>query len=639
MGSVTYVNEIDLDSGNVLFQRDMYSVSAFSSANVIGDFNGDNIPDLAWADLNANYTDKLEEEYYHFGRIYILFGRKGGFDSMPDFEDISPREGITIWGPGPKAGCSEDICHHEAIHMRVYSGDVNADGVDDLIVSSPTVSTNKDGNTQEFNGRVNVVFGTNNTWSASIDLSNQSTFDGYTFWPQTDTSNIFGNRLVVGDFNNDSINDLAVSEQADSNSDGTIYILYGNTASDSANITVTEIDGTNGIVIQGKDDDIMHSVFLDKGDINGDGIVDLIVILQSKIYIIYGNQTASSPFRLRDLDGSNGFEVVDSNTRPHPYSVTVGDFSNDGIEDLAFSDAKYNDSDNDPIGAVWVLFGDPNRGSGSLNASSLNGNNGFIITGANRNPFFIALNKGDFNGDGIIDLSIAFYNPTASEKAYIVFGSKGPFNASYSLKSGLPNGTNGVALVSSAGSAIYYMRAGDYNADGIADLMLYYYYDGMIVVVFGRPHFSSQLDIDSLSGINGFLVLPEDRPVDNFIIPCTLLAGADFDDDGYMDLLFDWIVTDKPQKYIVTKILLTSPPKCLSGNSAPKYQVSHFALEDLVLDASDFYALSMSCYPLYTYGDISYSWSCTEASTGNPCSDLHNNTLILTPQRPQGADN
>ena len=258
------------------------------SANIVGDFNGDGISDVAWVDHYANYSHyNHHPQYYHFAQIYVLFGRTSGLDSTPDFTNITPNEGVTIWGPGPKAGCASHACYYGEQQMRLYAGDLNADGVDELIVASPTVATNKDGATQHDNGRVDVIFGTKGSaWSASMDLSDHSTFTGFTFWPRSSSSGAFGSGVQVDDFNGDGVNDLAVLEPAAaaaaaaSGGKWTIYVLYGRQTDETdANMmmTVSDLDGVNGVVIESKSGDEMTEVMLYGADINGDGITDLIV--------------------------------------------------------------------------------------------------------------------------------------------------------------------------------------------------------------------------------------------------------------------------------------------------------------------------------------------------------------------------
>ena len=91
------------------------------------------------------------------------------------------------------------------------------------------------------------------------------------------------------------------------------------------------------------------------------------------------------------------------------------------------------------VGQSYVVFGKSSGFSASLNLSSLDGSNGFVINGNNT---FGGLGKsvssaGDFNGDGFDDLIIgAFLSdaiPYDLELSYLVFGKSGGFSASFNL--------------------------------------------------------------------------------------------------------------------------------------------------------------------------------------------------------------
>ena len=112
--------------------------------------------------------------------------------------------------------------------------------------------------------------------------------------------------------------------------------------------------------------------------------------------------------------------------------------------------------------------------SAQFDLSSLNGRNGFVITGDNGLSFGGARNsRGDFNGDGIDDLVFnAGFQDTG--RTYVIYGSRQGFQPSFNLSS--VNGVNGFFLNSERGSAGI---AGDINNDGVDDLVKGIPYWGM----------------------------------------------------------------------------------------------------------------------------------------------------------------
>lgn len=180
------------------------------------------------------------------------------------------------------------------------------------------------------------------------------------------------------------------------------------------------------------------------GDVNGDGIDDFIISATeaginsgvedvSESYVIFGSRSigSSAPLNASDLDGSNGF-VIEGLARNAFLGESVsgaGDVNGDGINDLIIGDPSATpDGASFAAGEVYVIFGSVGLGSsGSLDLSTLDGNNGFVfnsvgdVVGAAINRVGSSISgAGDFNGDGVDDLIIG---ARSSDQSYFVFGS------------------------------------------------------------------------------------------------------------------------------------------------------------------------------------------------------------------------
>ena len=210
----------------------------------------------------------------------------------------------------------------------------------------------------------------------------------------------------------------------------------------AANLDLSTLDGSNGFKISGVAvyDNSGFSV-ASAGDVNGDGFDDLIIGA-------YGaDRTALLPGRamwcsarprplprnldLSTLDGSNGFKISgEAAGDDSGCSVaSAGDVNGDGFDDLIIGA---------PVptrtacsGASYVVFGKASFADltvGNLDLSTLNGSNGFKISGeaARRSSGFSVASAGDVNGDGFDDLIVgalgADPNGSNSGASYVVFG-------------------------------------------------------------------------------------------------------------------------------------------------------------------------------------------------------------------------
>lgn len=122
-----------------------------------------------------------------------------------------------------------------------------------------------------------------------------------------------------------------------------------------------------------------------------------------------------------------------------PYAVVVGDFNNDGKQDLAVANLISKD--------VTILLGNGNGGFSGAAGSPIS-----VGTG---NPAFIAI--GDFNGDGHQDLAVASSDSGFSSVTILLGNGSGGFSPASGSPITVGNGTNNVAV-------------GDFNGDGRQDL-------------------------------------------------------------------------------------------------------------------------------------------------------------------------
>ena len=136
--------------------------------------------------------------------------------------------------------------------------------------------------------------------------------------------------------------------------------------------------------------------------------------------------------------------------------ASAGDVNGDGIADLVIGAPNASPGNISYIGKSYVVFGRVGLGSnGSLELSSLNGTNGFVLRGEQANDYsgISVASAGDVNGDRIADLVIGVPGANSfAGKSYVVFGRAGiGGNGSLALSS--LNGTTGFVLNGETGSS------------------------------------------------------------------------------------------------------------------------------------------------------------------------------------------
>ena len=338
----------------------------------------------------------------------------------------------------------------------------------------------------------------------------------------------------AGDINGDGVDDIIVGAWDAAGSD---YVIFGKTSAFSAHTHLSRLDGKNGFAFYGPAPTYAACNPTDKlGDINGDGIDDIII----GNYVVFGNRAGfSASMSFNSLDGQNGFafEYGRGNAKSvgsagYGNSRGVGDVNGDGINDLF-------------IGCS-VVFGRKTGFNASFDLNSLNGNNGFTITSSNFGCYSVG-RAGDINGDGIDDIVIGSPHTFASGRSCVVFGSKIAFSASFHLSS--LDGTNGFMIdgyIPNSKTGYSVNGGGDVNGDGINDIIIgTFYCPGLNYVVFGRKTgFDSVFQLSSLDGHNGFLL----NGSSDTNVGHSVSIGGDVNGDGIGDIL---IGTDPDHSYVV----------------------------------------------------------------------------------------
>jgi hypothetical protein len=446
-----------------------------------GDVNGDGYADII---LGAETADPFGRA--NAGASYVIYG--GADNSNLSLASMTAAHGSVLVGGA--AG-------HQFGTAVGFGGDINRDGFDDVVATSPFAGA-------PGTGKGYAVYGGSSAMTAGVvDMGALNAATGFSLSEGNPNSFLGQSTHTVGDFNKDGYADIAFGEKfgdsAGGFNQGRVYVVFG-APSFTPDINANGLNGANGFVLHG-------AALLDgagewvsgAGDVNGDGADDLIVGAAGSdagaseagsAYPVFGSAgklggtgMASATLGGAFVDGARAVRIDGANAGDLAGRAVsgAGDINGDGFADFIIGAPSADPLGRSDAGAAYVVFGKASGFGATISLADLDGTNGFVIRGgaAGDNLGASVASAGDFNGDGLDDLLVGAPGSDPNDagdagRAYVVYGRTSGFGAAIDLADPMAE-TAGFVIdgaVAGAQAGKQARGAGDVNGDGFDDIVI-----------------------------------------------------------------------------------------------------------------------------------------------------------------------
>lgn len=284
------------------------------------------------------------------GTSYVVLGHGDLFAATLELSTLTGTNGFEIHG---------EVVGDSAGRAVSAAGDVNGDGFADMLIGAYTAEPNGG-----VSGATYVVFGKEGAFAAALELSALNGTNGFQINGEASTDQSARAVSAAGDVNGDDFADILIGAPLASPNgrSGASYVVFGHGGAFAATLELSSLTGANGFQINGEAQfDYAGDAVSAAGDINGDGIGDLLIGAQGAdpngsnsgaSYVVFGQGSdAAVPVvtisgdakkaTFIDVDG----DKVTVKTTTGQFTQTMFDLRAEGpgaqLEKLTLSDASF----------------------------------------------------------------------------------------------------------------------------------------------------------------------------------------------------------------------------------------------------------------------------------------------------------
>jgi hypothetical protein len=307
-------------------------------ATTSGDLNGDGYSEII---VSASSND---DGGTNAGAVYVIYGRgtalAGNFDlSAADATLVGEDAGDnTGWGTG--------------------TGDIDADGYDDLVIGSPNGEADD-------SGHIHILYGSSTPFASYLDLA---TADA-TYLGENANDALGWSNDASGDMDGDGYHELLMSASTEDGGGidaGAVYLNYGSPSQVLGVHDVSTVDAK--FIGEAADDRLSAATSI--GDVDGDGFDDFLIGAHQNddggneagaAYLIYGGAVRFSG--IHSVADANAIFVGEASGDWAGRGVlrhAGGDVNGDGYSDFVVG-ATGADNGGSDAGAIYLYYGESTR--------------------------------------------------------------------------------------------------------------------------------------------------------------------------------------------------------------------------------------------------------------------------------------